>query len=428
MTQATLSIPEINFNLKSFVKAVSAESQTPRFDMSRKLRIALYSHDTMGMGHMRRNLMISQALADCNLPTNILMITGANQASAAQMPPGVDCVTLPSLRKESDGSYLSRSLDIPLEDIKKIRSQMICSSIETFEPDIFIVDNVPRGALNELDDVLLNIRRRGHTYCVLGLRDVLDEPERVKTEWSKAENESTIRHFYDKIWIYGDPLVYDAVQEYKMPQDMANKVSFTGYFDRRIRFDQPNKSVTKPNRTKLGIPEGRFVLCMVGGGQDGTSLTEAFAHAELPADMFGVIVTGPFMPIEMKIELHRIADTQSNLKVFEYVNEPTHLIQEADCIIAMGGYNVVSEILSYEKRALIVPRVTPRQEQFLRAERLQDLGIVDIMLPDQVTSKTFTDWIRNASQNNTTPSVHDQLDFKGLSRLPHLIKEICRLT
>ncbi|MCF6235399.1 MAG: glycosyltransferase [Gammaproteobacteria bacterium] len=377
---------------------------------------------------MRRNLMISQALADCNLPTNILIVAGACQANAAQMPPGVDCVTLPSLSKNSDGSYRSRSLGIPLKDIKKIRAQMICSSIEAFEPDIFIVDSVPRGALYELDEVLSNIRRRGHTYCVLGLRDVLDEPERVKVEWHKAENEKTIRDFYDKVWIYSDPHVYDAIREYKMPDDIVEKVSYTGYFDRRIHFDQHNKAVTKPSRTRLGLQEGRFVLCMVGGGQDGASLTEAFARAVLPADMFAVIVTGPFMPVEMKTELHRIATTRANLMVFEYVSEPTHLIQQADCIVAMGGYNVVSEVLSYEKRALIIPRVTPKKEQLVRAKRLQELGIIDVILPDQVTPEILTDWIKKASQNSDTPSVHDQLDFKGLSRLPHLIREICQLT
>ncbi len=425
----TQTIPPISpIPMQSYTEAVNAILNKPRFDMSRKLRIALYSHDTMGMGHMRRNLMISQALSDCNLPTNILMITGACQASAVQMPPGVDCVTLPSLQKNNDGSYQSRSLDIPLKDIKKIRTQIICSSIETFKPDIFIVDNVPRGALYELDEVLSNIRRNGHTYCVLGLRDVLDEPKRVQAEWHKAKNEKTIRDFYDKVWIYGDPHVYDAIQEYNMPDDMVEKISYTGYFDRRIHFDQHNKIMIKPSRTKLGIQEGRFVLCMVGGGQDGASLTESFALAVLPPNMFAVIVTGPFMPIEMKTELHRIAATKSDLIVFEYVNQPIHFIQQADCVVAMGGYNVVSEVLSYEKRTLIIPRVTPRKEQLLRAKRLETLGIIDVVLPDQVTPQILTDWIKKASQNSDSPSVHDQLDFKGLFRLPHLIREICQLT
>ncbi|VAW95634.1 Mlr3248 protein [hydrothermal vent metagenome] len=393
----------------------------------RKLRIALYSHDTMGMGHMRRNLMISQALSYSNLQTSILMITGARQASAAQMPPGVDCITLPSLRKESNGNYLPRSLDIPVEDLKRIRAQMIRASIAAFEPDIFIVDNVPRGALNELDATLEDIRRQNKTSCVLGLRDVLDEPEQVKAEWHKAGNEEMIDKFYDKIWIYGDPNVYDAVHEYKMTRNISDKVSYTGYFDRRICFEQHTKHAVKSSRSEFNLPDGRFVLCMAGGGQDGAPLTKTFARATLPEDMFGVIVTGPFMPPEMKAELHHIAASRTNLRVLEFVNKPTFLIHQADYVIAMGGYNVVSEILSFEKHALIVPRTTPRHEQRLRAERLKTLGIIDVVLPDQLTPERLSAWMENASRYPSTPSVHAQIDFSGLSRLPALVNEICHI-
>jgi predicted glycosyltransferase len=50
-------------------------------------------------------------------------------------------------------------------------------------------------------------------------------------------------------------------------------------------------------------------------------------------------------------------------------------------VVAMGGYNTFCEILSFGKPALIVPRTTPRQEQFLRAARAEQLGLVR-MLPD----------------------------------------------
>jgi len=422
MVQTILPFPQSP--LKRPGQLINTGMCKPRFDMSRKLRIALYSHDTMGMGHMRRNLMISQALSHSDLETNILMITGARQASAAEMPQGVDCITLPSLRKESNGGYLSRTLDISVGDLKKIRVQMIRASVDAFEPDLFIVDNVPRGALGELDEILLDICQRGRTHCVLGLRDVLDEPEQVKAEWHKGGIEETVRNFYDKVWIYGDPNVYDAVHEYQMPKDMADKVSYTGYFDRRMHHEHTQKQ----NRAELGLPDGRFVLCMVGGGQDGASLTEAFAHATIPAEMFGVIVTGPFMPAQTKAELHRIAASRTNLKVLEFVNEPTRLLHQADYVIAMGGYNVVSEILSFEKQALIVPRVTPRQEQLLRAERLKALGIIDVVLPEHVTPARLSAWMENATCYPSTPSVHTQLDFDGLSRLPGLVREICQIT
>jgi len=144
--------------------------------------------------------------------------------------------------------------------------------------------------------------------------------------------------------------------------------------------------------------------------------------------MFGVVVTGPFMPVEAKAELHRIATTRNNLQVLEFVSEPTLLLQQADYVIAMGGYNVVSEILSFEKRALIVPRVNPRQEQLVRAERLQALGVVDVAHPEDLTPQGLSRWMNNVSRCPSTPSVHAQLDFGGLSRLPDLVSEVCQFT
>lgn len=418
MNQSILPFPQVPLKRTAHLASVG----------QRKFRIALYSHDTMGMGHMRRNLLISQALSHSNLQTSILMITGARQASVADMPEGVDCVTLPALHKESNGHYQSRSLDIPVQDLTKIRAQMIRASVAAFAPDILIVDNVPRGALRELDDTLRDIRRCGRTHCVLGLRDVLDEPEKVKSEWLKADNEEAIRSFYDKVWIYGDASVYDAVREYDMTREIAEKVSYTGYFDRRTRFKYRNEQAVKRKRDKMKLPDGRFVLCLVGGGQDGADLTEAFACSTLPSDMFGVIVTGPFMPAERQAELHRIAATRNNLKVLEFVSEPMFLLNQADYVIAMGGYNVVSEILSFEKRALIVPRVNPRQEQMLRAERLAAMGMIDVVHPEDVTPEKLSTWLNNAAESPSTPAVHAQLDFGGLSRLPALVSEVCQFT
>jgi predicted glycosyltransferase len=57
------------------------------------------------------------------------------------------------------------------------------------------------------------------------------------------------------------------------------------------------------------------------------------------------------------------------------------LIKRASGVVAMGGYNTFCEILSFDKPALIVPRTEPRREQYIRAARAAELGLVS-MLPD----------------------------------------------
>ena len=49
----------------------------------------------------------------------------------------------------------------------------------------------------------------------------------------------------------------------------------------------------------------------------------------------------------------------------------------------MGGYNTYCEILSFDKPALIVPRVQPREEQLIRARRAAELGLIDMLLPEE---------------------------------------------
>jgi predicted glycosyltransferase len=57
------------------------------------------------------------------------------------------------------------------------------------------------------------------------------------------------------------------------------------------------------------------------------------------------------------------------------------LVADAIGVVAMGGYNLFCEILSFDKPGLIVPRTVPRMEQYIRAARAQELGLVR-MLPE----------------------------------------------
>jgi predicted glycosyltransferase len=165
--------------MKSFeASAQNHESgMEPRGDVAKrgKRRIALYSHDTMGIGHMRRNLLIAQALVDGPFKTVILLIAGARELSTLGLPPEFDCLTLLSLSKEGNGQYQPRRLDIGLEELIALRSRTLSASLAAFRPDVLTVDKVPRGAVNE-----------------------------VCREWRNAANHEAIRASYGAMWIYGD--------------------------------------------------------------------------------------------------------------------------------------------------------------------------------------------------------------------------------
>jgi predicted glycosyltransferase len=375
----------------------------------------------VGIGHMRRNLLIAQTLAAAPLQAVILMIAEAREANVLAMPPGGDCLTLPALCKESDGHCRPRYLDVPLQALVRLRVKAIAAALETFKPDVLIVDHLPRGALRELDSSLEDLRVSGNTRCVLGLRDVLEDPEAVRREWGKAGNEAAIADYYDAVWVYGDPAVYDPVREYQLSREVEAKVRYTGFLDfsRRPKFDTVEKGELL---SPLPEPPGRLMLCTVGGGQDGANLALAFAHADFPSEATGVILTGPFMPAEGRQLLHRRAAENPRLRVLEFVADPDWLLGRADRVIAMGGYNTIYEVLSFEKHALIVPRSRPRHEQGIRAQRLSDLGLLETLAPDQVSPQALTEWL--ARDLGPAPRVRERLDFGGTTRLPQLLQEV----
>ncbi|MCU0492896.1 MAG: hypothetical protein MUD01_14995 [Chloroflexaceae bacterium] len=387
--------------------------------VARRYRVALYSHDTMGLGHTRRNQLIAQTLVASGLPVDVLLLRGMNEGNVP-LPAGVDCLTLPALRKDADGRYGARSLSLNLADIIELRGQTIHAALAAYTPDVLIVDNVPRGAQHELDRALVHLRAAGRTRCILGLRDVLDDPASVRREWQQAANEATIANYYDAVWVYGDRKVYDPVRAYGFGPALAAKMRFTGYLDQRARLRHaPPTDAALP-----GLPEQPFALCMVGGGQDGMQLAEAFAQADL-AGLAGVIVTGPFMPAAARARLHSLAAERDDLHILSYAAEPTLLLCRAERVVAMGGYNSVAEILSFEKRALIVPRDHPRSEQLIRAERLQSLNLLSMLRPDDLTPAALSAWL---ARDLPAPHVHRQLDMDGLARLPLLLAETLRLS
>jgi predicted glycosyltransferase len=383
------------------------------------LRIALYSPGMVGLGHVRRNLLLARKICASRRDATVLMLTEAREASVFQYPSGVDCVSLPGLKKGADGSAAPRHLSLPLAKVVELRAAAIHATLDAFDPDVLIVDHLPRGARGELEPALSMLKKRGRSRVVLGLRDILDEPDTVAREWEAAAAFQSIAEFYDTVWIYGDPDVFDAITEYSFPAWLRARTRYTGYLDPRTGHSSIAESVEL--LAHHTIDDRRLVLCQLGGGQDGMRLARAFAEATFPPDTHGILLTGPFLGAEERAALRQLGRMNARLEIVDFIAEPMLLQQRAAAVVAMGGYNSICEVMAFRKRALIVPRARPRSEQRMRAERLAERGIVDMLPMESVTANALTEWFARMDDEE---SAWSQIRIDGLERAAALLDEL----
>ncbi|MFV0407119.1 MAG: glycosyltransferase family protein [Propioniciclava sp.] len=371
-------------------------------------RIAFYSHDAQGLGHVRRNIELAGALTTVDQNTSALLISGATAAPGLALPPRTELVTIPPIVKEADGSYRPSDPDRSLPETLTARGQAIGTALDRFGPDLLVVDKHPRGLKGELEPVLTRLQewRSGTSApaAVLGLRDILDDPASAAEHWLSDAADTAVRRWYDQIWVYGDHRILDPGSAYNFAPDVAARIRFTGYLAR-------GRGWASPAPRTLSQP---YVLGMVGGGQDGAQLAHAFVHAPIPVGHLAALVTGPYLDPAISQRLRQVAACRPELILLGSVPQTRSLTQHASAVVTMGGYNSVCEVLASGSPGLIVPRTRPRQEQQVRAQLLAPHSSLDVMLPHRATPDRIGAWLRVAVQRTHDPCA---LDLDGLARI-----------
>ncbi len=347
-------------------------------------KILMYSHDTFGLGHIRRTLAIARSLR--KVPATVLILTGSPLVGRFKIPRRVDFVRIPGMIKVTNEEYLPLSMKLEATEVLEIRKNIILSAAQAFRPDFFIVDKAPLGLKREVVDTL-HWMRDAIPFCttILGLRDIMDEAQATIEDWQSKGIYEAMEALYDEIWVYGDQSLYDSVKEYRIPEITARKVIFTGYIPRHV----PSTLEVKQMRRELGLNEDhQMVLMTTGGGGDGypvvNTFLKAFEEHEPPHTMRAVIVTGPFLSPTHFREVARRCECLG-FKLFRFHRFMESLIGAADVVVSMGGYNTVCEIISQKKPFLIIPRTVPRQEQLIRAEVLCRRGFCEYLHPEHLS-------------------------------------------
>jgi len=333
-------------------------------------RILLYSHDSWGLGHMRRSLTLAAGLSVTFPEAEILLLTGSPCATLFPTPPRVGLVKIPSVSKNESGEYVPRSLAGSFLDTLKLRRNLILEVYRSFRPSLVLVDHKVIGLEGEAFEMLQEARRDG-VRTILGVRDVIDSPGAVALEWSGEKCRWALSEGYDRICVYGTPEVYDTRLEYPVPPELSARVEFTGYVVR------PAPASSRP--VTRSRPQ---VLVTIGGGEDGTAKMEAYLEGleKVRPDWDSVLVGGPLLDERDARRLRRRAEALDHVQVRRFHADLPWLLAESDAVVAMAGYNTVAEILQSGKPAVLLPRTHPRMEQALRAERLAALGLASSLI------------------------------------------------
>jgi len=351
---------------------------TPASGCSRDQRTLLYSHDTFGLGHLRRSRTIATALVEADPGCSALIVTGSPIAGRFDFPERVDHVRLPGVVKLADGSYTSSSLRVDIEQMVNLRGAIIATTEREFQPDLLIVDKEPWGFRHEMAETLKAARNRG-ARIVLGIRDVLDDEDALAREWERKGSIDAIDEFYDEIWIYGISQICRPLTGLGLSARMESRAIYTGYL-RRDAADWP----AEPGSD---LPDEPYILVTTGGGGDGAALVDQVlrAYEADPAlSPHALIVYGPFMNAPDRQEFDaRVAALAGRVSALSFHPRLERVLAEATGVVSMGGYNTFCEILSMDKPAIIVPRTQPRREQIIRAAAAEELGLVRMLSPER---------------------------------------------
>jgi len=338
--------------------------------------ILMYSHDTYGLGHIRRTMAIASQL--CSEGINILILTGSPIAGRFAFPEQIDFVRIPGMIKKTNEEYRPLSIKINPRHALDIRKNIITATAKTFQPHLFIVDKEPLGLKKEVLPTLRWIRRcLPHARTILGLRDIMDDAETVRRDWWKKNVYENLDKLYSEIWIYGNQDFYDPITEYAIPESVKRKMLFTGYIPRQM----PNNREAGRIRRELRVePDEKLIVVTTGGGGDGFKVMDTYLAMleEQPLDsrIKSVLVTGPFMPKQERKRLFKRA-RKVGAQTFLFYRRMEKLMAAADLVVSMGGYNTLSEVVSQGTLSLVIPRETPRTEQLIRAKAFKKQGLID---------------------------------------------------
>ncbi len=354
-------------------------------------RVVIYSHDTYGLGHLRRNIALAEALVRSSKTMRIVIVTGSRVASSFEIGSQIELVELPPVIKVGVDEYEAQGIKISISLIKRARAAIIIDIIKRFSPEIFYVDHSPLGMGQELRPVLdFLANERPQILRFIGLRDIIDSPRNMQSGWGADGQLEAISTFYNRVYVFGERHLFDLAKSYGLAN--GSSLRYLSY-------------IGKPEFIEAGIRRsevfadpsfgGGHLLVTSGGGGDGLSLCELGILLGKVTGYKTVVVTGPLMDRDALRQLAALAEGHSNIEIIEFCANFEALVAKARVALAMGGYNTTLELAAARVPTIYLPRTYPREEQLVRANIFESLGFGRVVSAGEWSLEMIVDQLKS---------------------------------
>ena len=344
------------------------------------MKIIYYCQHVLGIGHFFRSLEICNAFAG----HEVILVTGGSWVPAP-LPSHVREMHLPELMMNQEFSILySPEEGKSVAQVMQERQQLLFHLFTTEAPDLFIVELYPFGRKAfrfEIDPILEGIRCGDllPSRVICSLRDIL--VEKKNPVLYEARVIDMLNRYFDALLIHADPRVLKLDETFSRIKDIIVPIVYTGFVT-----PKPVPDAGAKLRQQLGIDrEDILIVASAGGGTVGNILLEAvveafhFMNTDTLSHLY--VFTGPFLGEDAFDRLRKRSNRR--VRILRFTSDFLSYLSGANLSVSMAGYNTCMNIAAAQVPALVWP-FPQNQEQGLRAMRLAQLGILQVLTDEEL--------------------------------------------
>jgi predicted glycosyltransferase len=388
-------------------------------------KILFYCQYLTGMGHLVRSTEIVRHLVK---KFEVCFINGGPAIPGFEMPPEVELVTLPPLWIENGELQVTEGFNT-IEEVKESRREQLINLCDRFQPDCLITEFFPFGRHKLFFELipLLEHLKSAHpkTKIVCSLRDIVGRTDLNLEEQTICQLTS---QYFDLILFHSDYQFQKLEESFSRVQHLNCEVKYTGFVAQSIA---ENNVLTASDLANFNRKEPK-ILVSVGGGRLGYELLETTIKASpmigdrLPHHIH--IFTGPFMPEKQFFALQQAALDRSNVTLQKYTSNLIAYMQKAELSISLTGYNTTMNILRTGVRSLVVPigHYDNDKEQLVRTNKLEKLGIVEVIEPSELTPENLAQRITSCLSKSPSDRNSTLFDLQGAEKTVLFLQELLR--